>query len=246
MNKKNKKDYILQKTVDLTGLQLKEQLHKMFSPLKLNDYNSLRYDDMRQVLFTKLKEKGLYGKHDMDSSSLNCEHVWPQSFFNKEYPMKSDINHCFMTHSRLNSHRNTYKFANIDDSKSQFLDQEGNKTDSQNENYSEKCNYDRSFEPIDISKGNIARAIAYFDTMYPLYDISKVIDISTLLEWNEQDPVDEDELIRVELSFQYQKNINPFIVCPELLRRCYTVTLEERLVALEKHVKLLMNERKNK
>ena len=33
----------------------------------------------------------------VDSQGMNVEHVWPQSFFNKRAPMKSDVHHLMIT-----------------------------------------------------------------------------------------------------------------------------------------------------
>ena len=147
-------------------------------------------------------------------------------------------NHCFESQYKLNTHRSNKKFDEIDDDEAQFLDENGkpfdpDDDDSSNDeefsddeeldlaNLSEKSNYNNTFEPRDVSKGNIARAVAYFNTMYPKYDMNKVIDVPVLLTWHHQDPVDEGERKRVDVIYKYQNNVNPFIICPELVSRIY-------------------------
>jgi len=77
----------------------------------------------------------------------------------------------------------------------------------------------------DEVKGDIARILFYMATMY--FDLSLNDDpasisayksmgiLSTLLEWNELDPVDDFEKNRNEVIYSYQKNRNPFIDYPE-------------------------------
>ena len=233
---------IISETNGLVGDELRSKLYEMFSPLSMPDFNRLSYEKARKILYSEIATVDIYGGHALDSISkkkINCEHVWPQSFFKKKYPMRSDLNHCFASQHKLNTHRSDKKFDEIDDDEAQFLDENGKKihpndVDSSDDedttsdeldfgNLSEKSNYNNTFEPRDVSKGNIARAVAYFNTMYPKYDISKVIDIPVLLSWHHQDPVDDGERKRVEVILNHQKNINPFIICPELVSRIYLV-----------------------
>ena len=233
---------IISETNGLVGDELRSKLYEMFSPLSMPDFNRLSYEKARKILYSEIATVDIYGGHALDSISkkkINCEHVWPQSFFKKKYPMRSYLNHCFASQHKLNTHRSDKKFDEIDDDEAQFLDENGKKihpndVDSSDDedttsdeldfgNLSEKSNYNNTFEPRDVSKGNIARAVAYFNTMYPKYDISKVIDIPVLLSWHHQDPVDDGERKRVEVILNHQKNINPFIICPELVSRIYLV-----------------------
>ena len=240
------KEYLVDVTKNLSGEQLKTRLYNELSPLIMSDYQEFSYDKMKEILSRELTEKGLYGGNDIDNKDINCEHIWPQSFFKKKYPMRSDMNHCFFTHRRLNSHRNTYKFGEIDDNLAVYINQYGIKVPDNSCLYSKKCNIEDIFEPIDVSKGNVARAIAYFCTMYPEYDISKVIDIPTMIEWHQSDPVDVNEIIRTDVIYKHQRNYNPYIVYPKLLERVFelkdnTLTIEERLIKIENKIDKLMS-----
>ena len=232
---------IIRETNGLVGQELKNKLYELFSPLHNKEYNRLSYEKARKVLYSEIATVDIYGGNALDTISdnhINCEHIWPQSFFKKKYPMKSDLNHCFASQYKLNTHRSNKKFDEIDDDEAQFLDENGkpfdpDDDDSSNDeefsddeeldlaNLSEKSNYNNTFEPRDVSKGNIARAVAYFNTMYPKYDMNKVIDVPVLLTWHHQDPVDEGERKRVDVIYKYQNNVNPFIICPELVSRIY-------------------------
>ena len=236
---------LLELTKSKTGIELKNTLYNELSPLAINDYNQISYDKMKDILLKELTEKGLYGGNDLNDKDINCEHIWPQSFFNKEYPMRSDMNHCFFTHRRLNSHRNTYKFGNLDNATITYINQFGIKIKDISCLYSKKCNIEDMFEPIDVSKGNVARAVAYFYTMYPNYNISKVMDISTMIEWHCNDPVDINEEIRTNVIYKHQKNYNPYIVCPELLERVFNelkpINVEERITNIENKLDVLID-----
>lgn len=103
------------------------------------------------------------------------------------------------------------------------------------------------FEPLDEYKGDIARAIFYMATRYgkntgqnsktePYLvvtdddtledDNSKYYgvhhNLSTLLEWNDLDPVDEYEYHRNNLIYKnVQRNRNPYVDHPEWVRRVF-------------------------
>ncbi|MFL2564071.1 MAG: endonuclease [Flavobacteriales bacterium] len=88
-----------------------------------------------------------------------------------------------------------------------------------------------TWEPRDEVKGDVARIIFYMATRYmgdpgePSLNIVDYINnssdplmgkLSTLLQWNEQDPVDAFERRRNQVIFNWQQNRNPFIDYPEL------------------------------
>jgi endonuclease I len=73
------------------------------------------------------------------------------------------------------------------------------------------------FEPPQDHKGNVARALFYFATRYEL-TIGKAEE-EVLRKWNQEDPVDQEELDRNEEIFKVQQNRNPFVDFPELVDR---------------------------
>jgi endonuclease I len=93
-----------------------------------------------------------------------------------------------------------------------------------------------SWEPREEDKGDIARILFYMDVRYEggkegldlqlIDEVNTVLKtdsgkvgsygkLSTLLEWNQLDPVDDFERNRNEVIYSYQKNRNPFIDHPE-------------------------------
>jgi len=104
---------------------------------------------------------------------------------------------------------------------------------------------EKVYEPADIYKGDVARACLYMATRYQeqdnpdshfpnlnLVDDASLLvtgsgdanygELSTLLEWNELDPVDEYEAYRNDLIYNnVQENRNPYIDHPEWARIVY-------------------------
>ena len=59
---------------------------------------------------------------------------------------------------------------------------------------------------------------SYFSIKYNFTDIlSKIIDPLTLLKWNYDDPVDNNEFLKNIISYRYQNNYNPFILNTDLV-----------------------------
>jgi endonuclease I len=133
---------------------------------------------------------------------FNCEHVVPQSWFQKKEPMRGDLHHLFACESGCNSFRgNRAYFAFTEEA---FRDDCGQ---------SDK----NKFEP-GAGRGAVARATFYFMVRYPgLVSGTEMprdrIDI--LLQWHVEDPVSEWELHRNQAIFAIQGNRNPFIDSPE-------------------------------
>ncbi len=162
---------------------------------------------------------------------INAEHTVPQSWFAKKEPMRSDLHHLFPTHRRANSTRRDHPYAEIIDANTdKWLCSLGSKyrsSISSPEQENHTCaEYDNSsFEPPEHHKGDVARAIAYFYTMYPesAGEIDRIVkgQRALLLQWHRQDPVDEWEATRNQRVFRYQGNLNPYIADESLLCRAW-------------------------
>lgn len=179
------------------------------------------------------------GTTSTDVYPLNCEHTVPQSFFrpvgedNSSEPMRSDIHHLFPTFDAWNSTRSNYPFDEIEDSRAtKWMIEDNSFTvtpTSDIELYSEFSNLEfNRFEPREDHKGNVARAILYFYTMYEdnelvLRPIDHVADINLLIDWHKADPVDQAEKDRDIAIANYQGNQNPYVVHPELVTQAWSV-----------------------
>lgn len=141
------------------------------------------------------------------SFPYNCEHVVPQSWFNKREPMRGDLHHLFACEVKCNSFRGNHSYQSFSEEK--VMDdcgrQEGN-----------------NFEPK-AGKGPVARATLYFLLRYPneinAPNEMSAAQVSMLVRWAKQDPPGLYEKHRNQAIFGMQGNRNPLIDFPELLDR---------------------------
>lgn len=163
-------------------------------------------------------------------SRINCEHTVPQSWFDEQVRMRSDIHHLFPTYITWNSNRGSDPFAEIPDNQTQLWMRGtvGQTTipTTEIDEYSEDTN--SQFEPRESHKGNLARAIFYFYTMHqgqkfdPGKDmITAAADLNTLYQWHLADPVDARERERNRRAAKSQGNFNPYIAYPDLVARAW-------------------------
>lgn len=222
----------------LTGTELVDYLQDNFTPNSPKSYNSAR-DAMYGSIDNKNGQIiGVYTgftitantRGDAFAKGINTEHTWPQGLFDSNEPMRGDIHHLFPTRVEANSARSNFPFDEIPDNQTDkwfYLDDDQSSIPSSNiDLYSELDNGSR-FEPREDHKGNVARAIFYFWTIYQ--DRSNVSDDASffngmkdvLLYWHDLDPVDEAEVTRSTAVEGVQGNKNPFIHDTTLVRRAY-------------------------
>ncbi|MDA9189441.1 endonuclease [bacterium] len=167
------------------------------------------------------------GQYKKESDCYNREHLFPQSAFQQRHPMKSDFFHIYPTDGLVNNKRGSHPFGKV--GKTLWTSQNGSKL-----GYSidSKVN-SLVFEPIDEFKGDIARALFYFALRYQakhsgfnhrMLSSSKISFykesiLKTLYSWHLQDPVSDHEKNRNEKGFSFQKNRNPFIDFPKLVKK---------------------------
>jgi len=140
------------------------------------------------------------------SMPFNCEHVVPQSWFNKKEPMRGDLHHLFACEPNCNSFRGNNPYFDFPDF---------------NETIRNDCGklLEKKFEPTG-GKGATARATLYFLLRYPgeINKTSKEYQeerLETLLKWHKAYPVTQYEKHRNMAIFEKQGNRNPLIDFPE-------------------------------
>ena len=140
--------------------------------------------------------------------------------------MKSDMHHLRPCKDNVNSTRGNKPYDEINDFLTDtwfWLTYESSSVPTNNINeYSE--NSSTVFEPREEVKGDIARAIFYFYTIYQnvaddnFFNLQKDI----LYQWHNEDPANNLEINRTWNIANYQNNIpNPFIIDNSLIYRIY-------------------------
>ena len=204
---------------------------------------TLGYADARDILYLEIDRidgqvKGVYTNYAVNlpdgvdpsthlyENGINCEHVWPQSMYEGGEPIKSDMHALRPCKDNVNSSRGNKPFNDISDSQATswyWLDSQTSNIPSSNiDEYSE--NHGNYFEPREDRKGDIARTIFYFYTMY-----SEVADVTffevqknILYTWHTQDPANAEEIERTwGIAFYQENKPNPFILDPTLTERAY-------------------------
>ncbi|MGM0588037.1 MAG: lamin tail domain-containing protein [Bacteroidota bacterium] len=164
--------------------------------------------------------------YDAYLKGINAEHTWPQSMGAGNEPAKSDMHNLFPAKSNVNSARSNDPFGEIDDTQTDtwyYLDTQTSSIPTSNiDLYSENLG-STAFEPREDHKGNVARAIFYFYSIYQNEADDNFFNgmKEVLYEWHYQDPVDAAELNRSSQIAHYQGNENPFVLDSTLMRRAY-------------------------
>lgn len=179
------------------------------SPIK-----TLSYSSAKKWLKGNDSDEMIYGNKN---SSINCEHIVPQSYI-KRYKIDkkslSDLHLLYLSNSRLNSHRQNYKFNNL---YYNFTSLDKNGNNNINTIHCKKNTKLQEFEPPEKSKGKIARSVGYFYWNYsPIFE-HKLLDRKLLIDWNKQYKVTREEKERNEKILQVQNNKNIFIQYPILI-----------------------------
>ena len=205
---------------------------------------TLGYTNARDSLYLRIDRidgqvKGVYTNYAVDlpntgvdpsthlyENGINCEHIWPRSMYEGEEPTKSDMHALRPCKDNVNSARGNKPYSEVPDEQTTTWywqdSQTSNIPSSNTDEYSE--NHGSYFEPREDRKGDIARTMFYFYTMY--LDIADeyffAVQKEILKTWHDQDPADEDELNRTWAIAPYQQNKpNPFILDATLVGRAY-------------------------
>ena len=175
----------------------------------------------------------------------NKEHSVPQSWFNEQSPMKSDLFHVYPTDARVNNFRGNMPYGET--SNRSYID-----GDSHALGYIGSSSFSgytgKVFEPIDEYKGDFARTYfymvaRYLDKNFNQSENGKVVftysggtaglttyAINLFLKWHRQDPVSKKEIDRNDAVYKHQKNRNPFIDYPYLAEYIWGEKKNETIV----------------
>ncbi len=258
----------------LTGVALFDSVVAQYKPVMILDYANSRDTLYAKVLAVDDDSlRCIYSGHTLYldptqdptqyvylngiSLGMNTEHAYPQAKGAADGNARSDMHHLFPTRIPVNEARGNSPFAEIPDAQTQqwfYKAQVMTSIPAQNKDLYSESRAD-VFEPRESVKGDLARAVFYFYTMYrteaDLADPNYFnLQRATLCQWHDQDPADSSELIKTWRIAPYQENKpNPFILdctlarrmyCPELTGDCATTASgEPAMGALE--LRLLPN-----
>jgi len=176
---------------------------------------------------------------------INAEHIFPQSMGAGDEPARSDMFNLFPSRIEVNSARGNCPFNEILDSDTEtwfYTNMQLTTIPTTNINLYAEIDGDASYpllsvaqqcsiEPPENKKGDVARAIFYFYTIYNSTNINTYTSYanddffnymqSTLLTWHINDPVDQLESDRNNKIQAYQGNTNPFILDSTLAQRMF-------------------------
>lgn len=161
--------------------------------------------------------------------SINTEHTYPQSRVSNSTG-RADLHHMFPTLASANADRGSYPFDEIPTNRIDKwylgLNIRTSPPPAGTEQLYSKAENATRFQPRDEHKGNVARAMFYFYTMYKteadaadptFFDQQKAV----LCQWHLDDPVDSLEWVRTSRIALFQQNkVNPFVFDCTLPQRC--------------------------
>ncbi|TAE49637.1 MAG: T9SS C-terminal target domain-containing protein [Bacteroidetes bacterium] len=152
---------------------------------------------------------------------FNTEHTFPQSLFNQDLPMRSDLFHLFPVTESSNSVRSNYPFAVVNNPSWQVGGSElGNGT----------------FEPRDVHKGNAARAMMYFVIRYQDYGGFFAPQEAILRQWHKTFLPTTVDKARNEAILLRQGNRNPFIDYPQFVDRIHSIATSSVAPQISAHL----------
>ncbi|MCK5838429.1 MAG: endonuclease, partial [Bacteroidales bacterium] len=208
------------------GAELKSTLHQIIDQHTVFSYYSTKSalkfadadpDNSSNVILVYTGRSQANDDYGSGGNYINREHVWAKSHgnFDEVYPMYSDVHNLKPCDASVNQDKGNKDF---DNGGTQHTEATG-------------CYYTAyTWEARDEVKGDIARIIFYMSVRYEgdngeidlevvdainTYPYPEHGKLSTLLEWNLQDPPDEFEMNRNNAIYSWQKNRNPFIDNPE-------------------------------
>lgn len=234
----------------LTGGNLRAALHQRIRNHHVLPYASSQFDtsDALRVLDEDPRNPQnvwlLYAQRSEPKSTFgltsgwNREHQWPDSYgLDGVEPAYSDLHNLRAEDTTVNSSRGN-KYYDVS-----LPADVGYRRPAHAE--SPLCAADNdSWEPPDVVKGDIARALFYMSVRYTgdvageprltLTDAMSQVSattnlmgrLSTLLKWHAADPVSAEEMLRNDRIYSlYQTNRNPFVDRPDWVAAVFVPTL---------------------
>ncbi|NNF34510.1 MAG: T9SS type A sorting domain-containing protein [Saprospiraceae bacterium] len=232
---------------NIEGETLLQELNTQFRPTQVQSYSDARYfmftevynqGDTVETIYAGLKrfldprendpiQYFLTGEQNIQ---IDTEHSYPRSKgADRNTNAGSDLHHLFPSRKLINSSRGNLPFGEVIDSETEtwyLSSQMQSGIPGSNINAYSELGPDR-FEPRENQKGNVARAMFYFYSMYrnqadaadpQFFHVMK----DNLCDWHYEDPVDSLEWERSKMIGTFQGHeANPFVLDCSLAARLY-------------------------
>ena len=227
---------------DLEGPELLDQVvdaYKTQTTLSSNDSKDTLYghiykvgDSLRCVYtgYTIYLDPSADPSEAAFDQDINLEHTFPKSMGAGLGLPLTDMHHLHPSRVEANTARGSLPFGEVPDAQADewfYLDQTLSGPPAQNIDAYSEVQHNVFFEPREDHKGNVARAVFYFYTMYKteadaanssFFESQRL----TLCGWHLVDPVDELEWERTFLIGQYQDGKpNPYVLDCTLATRTF-------------------------
>ena len=225
----------------LTGSDLKTALYNIIKNPNVDSYDNLWVDFEQTDKHTDGSVWDIYsnytfhftsdqcGNYTSEGDCFNREHSFPKSWFNDASPMYSDLFHIYPSDGYVNGQRSNLPYGEV--GTATYTSTNGCKKG--NNTYGTYTG--TVFEPADEYKGDLARTYFYMVTCYEnlvaswetnesgadamlngtTFPAFENWSLQMLMDWNDQDPVNQKEIDRNNAIYNIQGNRNPFIDHPE-------------------------------
>jgi endonuclease I len=230
----------------LGGAELVDSVARNFRPATVLDYAN-----SRDTLYAKILAKAddsircIYSGHTLyldptqdptqyiyqngGANGMNTEHAYPQGKGAADGNARSDMHHLYPARIAVNEARGDSPYLEIPDAQTtKWFIRNQLFTSIPTSNIDDYAEYKLgAFEPRESVKGDLARSVFYFYTMYRaqanLADPNYFeLQRPTLCQWANQDPADSAELLKTWNIAPYQDGKpNPYVIDCTLASRCW-------------------------
>lgn len=232
---------------DLRGDSLTTEIKKYYTPKKVLNYNDARTKLYNAVFLQKDSLECFYSGYKIPIPTgtsilswtarygIQTEHLFPRSLGSAAMPALGDLHHLVPARATINALRKNAPFQDIPDDQTKYwIHQDKVLTMIPRKDINQYSEFkSNAFEPIEFRKGDIARSIFYFYTLYKSAADKKSKTFFTsmlpdLCRWHRSDKADSIEIKRSMAIASIQSNVNPFIFDPSLPERCFCAAYPDK------------------
>ena len=207
----------------------KSKIINKFDNLHYNKYNDLTAEHIFPQSFLKEYSKAKFDMHNIYLTKGTINSNRSNYKFIQNLTSLEDIDENKKQNNKLNLNNLKTKFKNnnkilkkiIVKREKQYKIKKANNFVKIHNTQNYKNNKLKLFIPHEESRGAIARSLAYMKYTYPNLELDKVINSTTLIEWNCAYPPTNIERIQNEVIKNIQGNYNIFILNYDLVNEYF-------------------------